>query len=300
MPALRSAVKAGVERILVALHNAGLARGPGSAQLVLAYHNIVPRGQPAVGDLSLHLPQDVFSAQLDLLTEHADVVSLERLLAGPNGGLRPRVAITWDDAYQGAVTVGVEELRRRNLPGTMFVAPGCLDGFAFWWDALADPARGLAGEVRTAALEEGAGLTTRVRAMAAAHGWTWREMPSYARTATEAEVRDAAGNGLTLGAHTWNHPNLTRLTPDERRDELLRPLAWLGAAGLPSLAYPYGLWNPAVAREAADAGYRAGFLIDGGWWAGTREDGFKIPRLNVPAGLSRDGFTLRLYGRFAR
>ena len=305
MSALRSAVKAGVEQLLRALHRAGLAqRISPPARLVLAYHNIVPRGEKPVGDLSLHLAQDVFAAQLDALLDHAEVVSLNDLLDGPNPSDRLRVAITWDDAYRGAVTAGFEELSRRNLPATLFVAPGCLGGFEFWWDALADPVGGLMAGIRAMALDEASGLTARVRSLAQKHGWPWRRLPAFATTAAEDELRALSrAPGVTLGAHTWNHPNLTRLTPDERREELVRPLEWLGAcpgATLPQLAYPYGLADADVKRDVAAAGYLGALLVEGAWWRGPVADRFAIPRFNVSAGLSDAGFELRLYGRITR
>jgi hypothetical protein len=45
-----------------------------------------------------------------------------------------------------------------------------------------------------------------------------------------------------------------------------------------------------------DAGYTAGFMIEGGWTTPDPRDPFAIPRLNVPAGVSRDGFVLRAAG----
>ena len=42
--------------------------------------------------------------------------------------------------------------------------------------------------------------------------------------------------------------------------------------------------------------YVAGFMIDGGWTTAAPRDPFAIPRLNVPAGVSRNGFILRAAG----
>jgi hypothetical protein len=139
-------VKAAVETVLVRGGAAKLARHfHRDRTLVLAYHNIVPHGDPVAGDCSLHLPQRQFAAQLDLLVELCDVIPLDSALERNGRGKRPRVAITFDDAYRGTVTAGVSELVSRGLPATIFVVPAFVGGGAFWWDDVlplvrADPA----------------------------------------------------------------------------------------------------------------------------------------------------------------
>jgi peptidoglycan/xylan/chitin deacetylase (PgdA/CDA1 family) len=299
MASLRALVKGLVERVLLMTKPSTRLQG---GVLVLAYHNIVPRGARPWGDASLHLPQDTFGRQLDLLADLLDVVPLATAIAAPpDRAGRPRGVITWDDAYSGAVTAGVEEVARRGLPATMFVAPGYLDGGVFWWDALAGDAA-LAPAQRKTCLEDCRGRQELVRACALRESWPWREPPDFARGATALEVAAAAATpGISLGSHTWSHPNLTRATPEELSHELTRARDWLearapGAGG--TISYPYGLASPAVEAEAARAGYRTGLLIAGGAYRPDRDRSFAIPRLNIPSGLSLPGFQLRLLGRF--
>ncbi len=108
-----------------------------SRVLVLAYHNIVPEGAEDAGDPSLHLPEKQFARQLDLLVETHTIVPLQSALTDAWEPNRPRAVITFDDAYRGAVTVGIDEIVRREIPATVFVTPAFVDGRSFWWDALA-------------------------------------------------------------------------------------------------------------------------------------------------------------------
>jgi len=268
--------------------------------LILAYHDVVPNGERVIGDSSLHLPRAAFAAQLDALLEMADVVPLDAAISG--GGAvsgRPRVAITFDDAYRGAVVEGVGALVERSLPATIFVPPSLLDGGVFWWDALTPKGSpGLAPEVRDDALLRLAGKGS---AILAAHACSdTSHIPAYARGASEAELRAAAARpGITLASHSWSHPNLAALAPPELEDELVRPLAWLRErfdGVLPYISYPYGHSSLAVERAAAAAGYRASLRIDGGWLREGGTNPFAIPRLNVPSGLSDAGFRLRCSG----
>lgn len=296
-------VKTLAERVLLHAGPATLSRRAHRGRsLILAYHNVVPDGETISGDESLHLPRNRFSEQLDrLLEEEIEVVSLDELMAAPGqADTSRRVAITFDDAYSGALSSGVEELLRRNLPATFFAVPGLLGGGTFWWDALstAGPDR----EVRDAALLEARGRNDEVLAWAKRQGLPIRTVPEHARSASEAQLLTAgASRGIAIASHTWSHPNLSLLNEAACRSEFRRANEWLRERiGTEPrwLAYPYGLLGEAAERAAATTGYRAAFRIDGGWLPRRREPHnlYRTPRLNVPAGISSDGFALRLAG----
>lgn len=267
--------------------------------LVLAYHNILPDEEPAGGDASLHLPVQHFAEQLDVLTSTFDVVPLPSLLSGSIGD-RPRVAITFDDAYRGAMIAGIAELAARGLPATVFVAPAFVGGRSFWWDAVS-PAEGSGpDDFREHALRVLGGGDSAVRSWAGDIGLSDSAVRPHCCAADESELAAAAEiPGITFGSHTWSHPNLTTLAPDALRRELEAPLEWLRERfhnTIPWISYPYGLASPTVERAAAEAGYEAGLRVSGGWLPKRVENRFALPRFNVPAGMSRDGFSLRASG----
>jgi peptidoglycan/xylan/chitin deacetylase (PgdA/CDA1 family) len=272
--------------------------------LVLAYHNVVPGGDFPCGERALHLPRALFERQLDLLLRTHDVVPLEDALssAAPRSR-RPRAVITFDDAYRGAVTVGVDALARRGLPATFFVAPAFVGGGSFWWDRFSEDATGtLPPSFRDHALEALRGRNAEVEAWATEAGYRATALPPHAHAATEEELRRAVWHpGIVLASHTWSHPNLAALDAAELEEELTRPLRWLRERCervVPWLSYPYGISSPAVERAAAKAGYRGGLRVEGGWVRRRPENPFAIPRLNIPAGLSPAGFALRASGLF--
>ncbi len=302
MSAIRGGVKRVVETALVFGGGASFSlRAHTEHLLVLAYHNVVPSGMDVVGDRSLHLRQSAFAAQLDALIRTHDVIPLAAAMSDiPVRQSRPLAAITFDDAYSGAITAGVAELRARNLPATVFITPSFLDGRSFWWDVLADPRRGLDPRIRERALSEGRGLNTEVLTLAAQSGIPAHEMPPHARGASNEQLSAALQyDRITFAAHTWSHPNLVALPDAELAEELQRTRTWLqcfGERSLPMVSYPYGLADGRVQKAARDAGYTAAFMIDGGWTVAAPSDNFTIPRLNVPAGVSTNGFILRAAG----
>jgi peptidoglycan/xylan/chitin deacetylase (PgdA/CDA1 family) len=303
---MRAALKGLVEDLLVHGGPATVARSTRRGRtLVLAYHNIVPHGAEAAGDRSLHLPQARFAAQLELLRGWADVVPLDALREPARPGDRPRVVITFDDAYRGAVTAGVAELAARGLPGTIFVCPGLLGDHAFWWDRLAT-AQGLPDDVRRYAIEDLHGQDERIIGWARGRGLPIHEPPAWCRSATEAELHAAlARGGITVASHTWSHPNLTRVPTADLQDEYRRSRAWLeerfGSAHVPWLSYPYGAYASRVAWQAYGLGFTGAFRVEGGWMGRIRRAEYhRMPRLNVPAGISDAGFSLRVAGLRSR
>ena len=305
MIGLRSAGKQLIETVLANTIAPRSRVRQHAGALILAYHNILPDGEVPVGDLSLHLPQRQFAMQLEALARTHDVVPLAEAVsrcAEPESSVRasrPCAAITFDDAYVGAVTAGVAELDRLNLPATIFVTPSFLEGGTFWWDVLADRNSGLSPAFREEALTAAHGMNDEVRALAAARGHDSHAVPDHARGATRVQISDALARArVTLGSHTWSHPNLNSLAPAATLDELARSLRWLeqfGDRAVSMISYPYGLADERVQQAAHDAGYLAGFMIAGGW-ARNIVNRFAIPRLNVPAGVSSNGFALRAAG----
>lgn len=275
---------------------ARLKRRASGASIILAYHNVLPEGEEVSGSPGAHLRLSDFRWQLDLLEELGTVVPVEHLLdpRSPTEGLR--VALTFDDAYVGTLEVALPELEARGLPSTVFVPTGLVGRGAFWWDAL-----GISGwEGERVPLEELRGDGGRIRSWAESRGIVVRPQGrSQVASTEEGILRSQRFSGVTFGVHTVGHPNLTRLSPEEIESELTGARKWLLERSLPEcswLSYPYGLTSPRVEEVARSLGFPAAVTITGGWIPPQPANRLRLPRLPVPAGLSREGFLLRLLG----
>ena len=299
MPGLRGLLKGVAEGLLAGSPLPRIARKRHAGHcVVLALHNIVPNGHRVAGDRPLHLSVSDFERFLDMLTATHTIVALDELDASAAGD-RPRAAITFDDAYAGALHRGLPVLASRQLPATIFVAPGLLGRPACWWDRLADPTVGLDAHIRDTALRRLRGEDSAIMRWAATTGLRASSITESFRIATSDELAVAARQPrITLGAHTWDHPNLTELRAAELTKELEQPLKWLREnfqSARPWLAYPYGMTSPAVAQAAKQAGYALGFRVSGGWIT-PGQDSWTLPRWSVPSGLSARGFVLHAAG----
>lgn len=276
--------------------------------LVLAFHNVMSEGTSPRGDRSLHLPVVVFCDIIDWLADTFDVVPLDQAFEmNDPPSAKPRVAITFDDAYEGAISVAIPELWRRRLPATVFAISAAEPGQTFWWDAIADGfPDGMPDAIRETALGEARGGEDEVRVWAAD-----RELPvaaldgEFVAASWESIRRASRLPGITIASHTRSHPNLTALSAPELTSELedsRLELRQLIPVSRPWLAYPYGLSSPAVEAAAEAAGYELAFRVQGGVVRSkdATPPRYALPRLNIAAGLSLRGVRLRAAGLLGR
>lgn len=90
--------------------------------VVLTYH--------AVGDPTVHgnVSVERFRADLDYLTANFEVVDLRELVEESEA--HRRVAVTFDDGHRSVYTEALPLLRAHDVPATVFVVSGAIDGDA--------------------------------------------------------------------------------------------------------------------------------------------------------------------------
>ena len=266
--------------------------------LVLAYHNVIPDALHHTGLGSQHMRESDFQRQMLWVARTFDIVPLPEVLRERTGTpTRPRIAITFDDAYRGALHCAIPWMAQHGIPATMFVAPGCLGSDGFWWDRLrVDPWSDFPFFFQEMRADQ-----ARIMAWARATNLEVHDLNDLFKPVTEAELADSvnqAAGHLLLGPHGWTHQNLASLPPSELDDELRMPLAWLrerhSETTLPILAFPYGLKSPEVCDAAEKLGHAAAFLIDGSWMPRKLRSPFLIPRRNVAGGISSATFRVLL------
>lgn len=293
---VRSQVRQAVEHAFVALPR----RTHHGDRLVLAYHNVVPADAAPHGDRSLHLSADVFRAQLRAVRNEADIVPLMDLLTRESRSER-RVAITFDDAYDSALRLGVGECVTQGVASTVFVAPGLLGTVPPWDIAAERGAWNDADREHFLWQQSGRATSTDEAAMTVAEQVATQSV----RIASADVLRTTASHdGVTLGNHTMRHPNLGSLSTNDVRRELADADEWLRGflpkRLIPVVAYPYGHApsEPLQAVQPSIASY--GMLVTGKWVSRAESPSpLAFPRWNVPAGMSARGFRSRLRGWMA-
>lgn len=82
---------------------------------------------------------------------------------------------------------------------------------------------------------------------------------------SRADVRRLHDEGMTVGAHTYDHHRVAEYAGSDWATQLDRPrrlLEQLTGAPVRHFAYPYGAWTPSAFAHLDAAGYRTAFQLD--------------------------------------
>jgi peptidoglycan/xylan/chitin deacetylase (PgdA/CDA1 family) len=288
----------GIRRVIVqsaatGLYRAGLIR---PLSLAAGY----ARRQPAFQILSYHrvndsrdpffpsVPTEVFERHIAYIARTYRVLTVETLVAGIASGTLPRnaLAVTFDDGYRDNLTHAAPILARHGLPATVFLATGFIGTAEVpWFDrvALAFKVTTLPvfiapwGDIhslddqdhRLEALDRALRYLKRLPdeefrerfdAMLEALGVT--DQKGFKNLMlTWDDVHALAGLGFSIGAHTVNHPILSRVNVRRASTEILGSRMMIEAAlGFPPNAFAYPNGGPedyteAVTRLVREAGF---------------------------------------------
>lgn len=115
-----------------------------------------------------------------------------------------------------------------------------------------------------------------------------------------ADIRQLVASGMTIGAHTLSHPELSRQADESARREIIgcrRELESCTGRAVWSLAYPFGTSAAVGDREiqlAKEAEYECAFMNISGPLAATTK--FALPRVHVTADMSLSVFEAHASG----
>lgn len=288
---------------------AGIARlGGKSGLMVLIYHRVLPAPDPMLPDVP---DAAMFATQMSVIGHYFRVAPLRQALEELQQGRlpAPTVAVTFDDGYADNLDVALPVLQRFDVPATVFVAPGFLDGGLMFNDAITEIFRqapaglfdlqafGLgswqlddwAGRRRAAnkvtlqikyrTLAERQSLIARLAQHAGA------TLPDTLMLSSEQLRRLNQSELIDIGAHTVNHPILARLDDAAAETEIRASKAQLEqllGESIDLFAYPNGKpgtdYLPQHVLQVQRAGFRYALSTSEGV-ARSRKNLFEVPRL---------------------
>lgn len=218
---------------------------------VLAYHRVTDL--PAAGfdtyRRNVSATPTGFAAQMDFICTRFNVISLQDLLLWLRGAgelpMRPAL-ITFDDGYRDNFRNAFPVLRTRNLPAVIFLTTGYIGkSKPLWWDLVAfcfahtqqqtvhipligrqqwqNPAS--RNIVMDRLLQVLKGLPEDEKATVVEQLPRVLEVDIPADTFTDMfltweHIRMMVAQGIAMGAHTQNHPIMTRIPLEQARAEV--------------------------------------------------------------------------------
>jgi peptidoglycan/xylan/chitin deacetylase (PgdA/CDA1 family) len=198
----------------------GVSRFP-----ILAYHSIAD--MPGL-DVETVAPSDFGEQMAWLASRRFEVVTVSELvqrMARPSG-VRPMVAITFDDGYRDNIVAALPILQRYGFTASFYVASGYIGRQS---------------------------------------GWNPVDYIGHRPMLTSRDIRMLSDSGQEIGSHTHSHTDLTRIDAALLDEELDRSRRILGdITGKPVVAFapPYGRSNDTVVARVAHSGYT--HLVKGG------------------------------------
>lgn len=280
--------------------------GPRARLSVVYFHRVLAAASPRHPDVP---DQAMFERQLEWLRACFTVLPLPEAVNRLRDGSLPAgaAAITFDDGYADNYLCALPVLQRLGLHATFFIATGFLDGGIMWNDAVIHTvhetrqnrldcsAAGLGmieladGADRTAiaaglinALKHLA-FDARASAVASLVSAGAVDLPRDLMLST-TQLRALHAAGMEIGAHTINHPILSRCPADQATREIRdgkRALESIVDAPVDLFAYPNGKpvrdYLPAHVDMARAAGFKAAFTTMEGV-SSRLGDPYQIPR----------------------
>jgi peptidoglycan/xylan/chitin deacetylase (PgdA/CDA1 family) len=292
--------------------------------LVLNYHRI---GNPH----STRWDHDLWSAtseefdwQVRHLKRHFDVVSpadFEQVRSSKRGR---HIVISFDDGYRDNYDLAFPILRDHHVPATFFLATRFLDQpYVSWWDEVAWMIRStdrqfLEGDIWLPQpvlidhLNPQVTIRTLLKILKCLDGEKSQEFLNYLGQATGCGrcpakhaadlwmnwdmVREMRAGGMNFGAHTVNHPVLSRLSIDRQRWEIVesrRRIEHELGEKVNTFSYPVGGQETCTEETRQclrDEGFQWAFRYGVGYSRNPFKDPMQIPRLAVEQTIGRSMF----------
>jgi peptidoglycan/xylan/chitin deacetylase (PgdA/CDA1 family) len=281
---------------------------------VLTYHRVdEPDAHSRFDPGLISASPEMFDTQMKYLAANyepvspADVIKAFEAVGKP---VLPRraVLVTFDDAYCDFDKYAWPVLKHYQIPAILFVPTAFPDHpeRLFWWDRLFHALHTTAAGELKSPLGRLVLSNTKQRAQAykslknhlktIPHAsatvevdWICSELrvPSQQNSVLSWDtLRKLSDEGVTLGAHTQNHPIMNCITLDELQREVVGSLQDLTReiGSTPrTFAYPSGIHNDAAVSVVEHAGFNLAFTTRRGINELGRADRLRLQRINIGA-----------------
>lgn len=259
-----------------------------SRVVILMYHRVI---ETSSDPWNLCVAPKHFAEHLKILQQNYRVLSLHDLLRSLKNTRLPKrgVVLTFDDGYADNFWNAKPLLEKYEIPATVFVASGSVDGNGFWWDELERAVlqqgklpkslklnvQGRSYEWPTTNSSERRNvymavhqilqpLSTFDRNQVLTELFVWANIDQTGcldcRALTTNElIQLSESEFIDIGAHTMTHPLLSAMSKSGQFTEIAgsrQKLEEVLATRVDTFSYPYGKYNSETVDIVKAAGFR--------------------------------------------
>jgi peptidoglycan/xylan/chitin deacetylase (PgdA/CDA1 family) len=279
----------------------------GSQIVIIAYHRITSVESTSPPSIS----SELFEKQISFLKKNFQLISLDslsELLRTHERTPKKAAIITFDDGYKDVFINAYPILKKHDVSATIFLTTGYIDAPGmFWWEEVKNCIKNTStNKISLRSIGE-LSLTSKLDKIRAERGIidAMKAMTENEKTATLdelivvsgvdsnyeigkdmilswADIKEMAKNGMTFGAHSVNHPILTKVPIEICRREMIQSKRDIEAIlGIPvtSFAYPDGAYNKEIIAAAKESGFSCATTTNSWGLVGKRDNIFALRRI---------------------
>lgn len=284
---LKELIRRGLSQVIVGTGAARLGRKfcPKNGAIILYGHRVAEDDEGCLQGLK----PSWLTEHLDYLSRHYQFLSLSNILdcyerhqSIPSNS----VVITFDDGFRDNFTNAYPILQRYHVPATVFLATGCVSSGELPWpqqvgylfqktkvDRLCHITTKEISVTLKSPRDRNFARTTvrkvlghmprveRERSIVELSGLLQVDIPRD-RMLTWDQVKTMQNGGIEFGAHSFSHPWMALLSPEEARGEMETSLHDIqNRCGIkrPPFVFPAGSFTPDLVKMAISVGFRCVF-----------------------------------------
>jgi peptidoglycan/xylan/chitin deacetylase (PgdA/CDA1 family) len=283
---------------------------------ILMYHRVCPGvGDPFLQSLT---PED-FERQISYVSRNFEILGLDALverLCSSDRRPRKAVAITFDDGYKDNYIFAYPILSKRGIPATVFLTTGYIGtGRLFWWDIVGYVAQQTS--VRQFTLDGVGTYSFRTRFERTSARFQIIEkllaLPEHEKSVllqklldvseihippdlgkdiilSWSEIKEMAEGSITFGAHTVNHPVLTRIPMEMAEKEIVQSKADIErnlGKKVTAFSYPNGFFSEEVIDITKKTGFACAVAVSPCRLLSPKDSVFRLNRMICNANFYR-------------
>lgn len=193
------------------------------AHLIFMYHRVNDGNHNIFSGLDM----GIFEKQIKALKRYFRFVTLSDFVGLIRTLGKPLAVITFDDGYKNTFTNALPILKKSNLPVTVFLTTGAIDNNdIIWTDKLS-----LLKKTDASSLEKlktelknmpNSDKENRIKQLESCSDIDYKSIPEAEKMLSWDEVKIMAKEpNIEFGAHTVNHPILTKISKEEAEKEII-------------------------------------------------------------------------------